>query len=131
MARKFLILAMAVGIVGGTLAMSKPEDAQILTRVGKVAGTKVGDALPDGAAMAGPVNALRTTDLITPAERVRLRLRTDKSMDGTTVLVVPDGDGVKLRGEVKNASQRVRAVELAQTTAGVEHVTNEIVEPAQ
>ena len=131
MGRKFLVVALVVSIVGCTLAMSKPGDAQILTRVGKVAANKIGDALPESSKMAGPVNALRNNDLLPVSERVKLRMRTDKSMEGANILVIVDGGDVKLRGEVKNASQRIRAVELAQSTSGVDKVTNEIIEPAQ
>jgi hypothetical protein len=129
--RKFLVVALVVSIVGCTLAMSKPGDAQILTRVGHVAANKIGDALPDSSKMAGPVNSLRNNDFLPVSERVKLRMRTDKSMEGANILVIIEGSEVKLRGEVKNASQRIRAVELAQSTSGVEKVTNEIVEPAQ
>lgn len=129
--RKFMIIALIITIVGGTLAMSKPGDAQILTRVGKVAANKIGDAMPESSKMAGPVNALRTNDLLPVSERVKLRMRTDKSMEGANILVIVEGGEVKLRGEVKNASQRIRAVELAQSTSGVDKVTNELVEPGQ
>jgi len=129
--RKFLGMVLAVGIVGGTLATSKPGDAQILTNVGKVATKKIGDALPESSKMAGPVNALRNQDFLGMSERVNIRIRTDKSMDGANVHVIAEGNNVKLRGEVKNSLQRIRAVELAQTTSGVDKVTNELLEPGQ
>ena len=97
MGRKFLVVALVVSIVGCTLAMSKPNDAQILTRVGKVAANKIGDALPESSKMAGPVNALRNNDLLPVSERVKLRMRTDKSMEGANILVIVDGGDVKLR----------------------------------
>ena len=132
MKRKFLVIVMVLSIVGGTLAMSKPGDAQIITRVGQVASSKICEAMPESSKLAGPVNSLRNNDLLPVSERVKVRLRTDKSMDGSNILVIADDRGeVRLRGDVKNASQRIRAVELAQSTAGVEKVTNEIVEPVQ
>jgi osmotically-inducible protein OsmY len=129
--RKFLGMVLVLGIVGGTLAMSKPGDAAILTKVGSVASRKIEAALPESSKVAGPVNALRNKDFLAVGDRVQVRIRTDKSMEGANVVVIADGSDIKLRGDVKNTLQRIRAVELAQSTAGVDKVTNEIVEPAQ
>ena len=123
-------IVMVLGLVGGTLAMSKPGDARILTKVGSLASRKIEAALPESSKVAGPVNALRNKDFLSTGDRVQVRIRTDKSMEGANVVVIADGGDIKLRGDVKNSLQRIRAVELAQSTAGVEKVSNEIVEPA-
>jgi len=129
--RNFLGIALVLCIVCGTLAYSKPGDAAILTKVGSIASRKVEAALPESSKVAGPVNALRNKDFLSTSDRVQVRIRTDKSMEGANVLVIADGGDIKLRGDVKNPLQRIRALELAQSTAGVDKVTNEIVEPAE
>jgi osmotically-inducible protein OsmY len=56
--------------------------------------------------------------------RVSLRLRWDKSL-GDTLIQVRATDGVvELKGTVHDLAQRRRAVELTESTAGVERVTD-------
>ncbi len=53
----------------------------------------------------------------------RVRLRWDKDMSGSDVQVRTVGPGVvELRGSVTDLAQRIRAVQLARTTEGVENV---------
>jgi osmotically-inducible protein OsmY len=59
--------------------------------------------------------------------RVALRLRWDKDMAGAEVAVSLVGPGaIELTGTVANLTQRRRAVELAQTTIGVESVVDRL-----
>lgn len=127
--KKTLLVLLFGVIVGGALGFSKKSDADVLTRVGKTSSRKVTAAMPPIHQLAGPLAATKTGDLLPIEDRVRLRFQTDKALDGSNITVIADGQEVKLRGEVANALVRARAVELAQTTSGVEKVTNELVEP--
>jgi len=66
------------------------------------------------------------------AARVSTRLRWDKALAELTIKAAPDGgDGVVLKGTIHNEEQRRRAVELAESTLGVNHVKDalELAEP--
>lgn len=130
--RKPLAVVAFIAVIGGALAGSNRTDADILTRVGRTTAARVKAALPDTSALAGPLVALAPPDLMPVADRVRVRIKTDKLMDGATVAAAASADGkVTLTGEVNTADQRLRAVELAQSTAGVTAVENQITEPAK
>ena len=59
--------------------------------------------------------------------RVALRLHWDQDLEGANITVAPAGAGVvRLSGDVLNLAQRRRAVALAQSTAGVEKVLDEL-----
>jgi osmotically-inducible protein OsmY len=53
---------------------------------------------------------------------VALRLRWEKILADTPIEVVVSGQDIELRGTVKTAEQRARAVELAEATIGVQRV---------
>jgi len=129
--KKTLVILMFGIIVGGALGFSKKSDAEVLTRVGKTTARKVTGAMPPANQLAGPLAATKTGDLLPPEDRVRLRFQTDKALEGAAITVIAEGKEIRLRGEVGNALVRARAVELAQTTSGVEKVTNELVEPVK
>ena len=119
-----------VGVLAGTLLLSKPTDLDTLTRVGRKAGEKVAAALPDARKVAGPLAAFRAGDALPVEERVRVRIQTDKAMAGADVAVLPAAaGGVRLRGVVQTGEQKRRAVELARGTAGVEAVVEELAVP--
>lgn len=119
-------------IVGSSIAGSNKADAEILTRVGRMAAKKVKAVMPDASALAGPLVALTPSDLLPLADRVRLRIKSDKLLEGATVTVLAATDGtVTLRGEVKSTEQRIRAVELARDTTGVSKVVPEFLEPGK
>ena len=126
--RRFLSILVILVIVGGTLAMSKSNDAFILSSVGRKAGEKITNAMPETEKIAGPLNAIRTGTALPVAERVRLRIHSDKGMEGSQVTVTADDSTVTLRGVVTRPSQRIRAIEIAQSTLGVDKVINEIAE---
>jgi osmotically-inducible protein OsmY len=56
--------------------------------------------------------------------RVTARLRWDKTLEGTSIEVRTQGNVVELRGKVHDLPQRRRAVEIAETTMGVDKVTD-------
>ena len=133
--RKSITVMAFLTIITGALAGSKQTDAEILTRIGRMTAKKVQAVMPNTSALAGPLVALTPPDMMPVADRVRVRIKTEKIMDGATVTVsaatTTAGDvTVTLRGEV-SAAQRLKAVELAQSTTGVTGVVNELSEPAK
>jgi hypothetical protein len=62
--------------------------------------------------------------------RVTARLRWDKGLEGAAIHAHADGETVKLSGSVRDLEQRRRAVEVAGSTIGVQHVLDELQGPA-
>ena len=123
MAAFLIVLALFVLFVG---SQYKPSDGETLAAISRLAAAKMRNALPPTERIAGPVNALRG-ELPEPLDgRVRARLTTEKSLEGIDFTVIAEGDEVKLRGIVPNAASRHRAVELAQSTSGVNKVVDEL-----
>jgi osmotically-inducible protein OsmY len=58
--------------------------------------------------------------------RVAARLNWDKPLADATIQVKAIGEIVELHGTVRSIDQRQRAIELAQTTAGVEKVVDRL-----
>jgi hypothetical protein len=58
--------------------------------------------------------------------RVAARLRWDKGLAEAAIRVEAAGGTVELKGTVRDAGQRQRAVEVAESTAGVEKVTDSL-----
>jgi hypothetical protein len=65
-----------------------------------------------------------STELAGLEARVAARLRWDKGLTDAAVTVHATGGDVELKGTVHDPTQRRRAVELAESTAGVEKVTD-------
>ncbi|QEL13770.1 BON domain-containing protein [Limnoglobus roseus] len=128
---RFLSVSLFLFILVGTLALSRAEDLNILLKAGRKAKEQVGNALPDGQKLAGPLAAFRAGDALPVEERVRVRIQTDKGMTGSEVAVATtDKAGeVRLRGVVQTTGQKQRAVELANLTNGVEKVFEELAVP--
>jgi len=59
-------------------------------------------------------------------ERVQQRLQWDKGLAETSIVATATDNVVHLKGSLKNADQRRRAIELAESTTGVERVTDEM-----
>jgi osmotically-inducible protein OsmY len=53
-------------------------------------------------------------------------LRYEKALTDTSIQVVASESGVELKGKVKTAAQKKRAVELAESTTGVDRVTESL-----
>jgi osmotically-inducible protein OsmY len=71
-----------------------------------------------------PAASVSTTPL---DARVRWRIRWDKALAGADIEVdSPMGGVVHLRGVVNDLSRQRRALELAETTEGVDKVINEL-----
>jgi hypothetical protein len=60
------------------------------------------------------------------AARVAARLRWDKALADVPIEVQSQGGVVELRGKVRDLTQRRRAIEIAETTAGVERVNDQL-----
>ncbi len=59
-------------------------------------------------------------------DRVQQRLQWDKALAETSIAVTVSDNVVQLKGNLKNAEQRRRALELAESTVGVDRVTDEL-----
>ncbi|MCZ2343022.1 MAG: BON domain-containing protein [Bacteroidales bacterium] len=129
MRRKLGTLCVIVLIIGPLVA-SKPSDADILARIGAATAQRIRSELPNPVTIAGPFVALRPGDVLPEEELVRIRIHTDRTMEGTDITVLPGEKGeVKLRGIVTSPTQRDRAGQLASGTVGVTKVLNEIAVP--
>jgi osmotically-inducible protein OsmY len=58
--------------------------------------------------------------------RVSARLRWEKSLADASIQVVANEGGIELKGTVANLAQKKRAVELAESTTGVDRVTESL-----
>lgn len=113
------------------LVAARESDGPILAKVGRTTWDKVRESLPDRAKIAGPLAAFRAGDALPIEERVRLRIETDKPMDGVRVMVVPGDEAghVRLRGFVPRLELANRAKQIAESTTGVVNVINELAVP--
>jgi hypothetical protein len=128
---KLSVIAMTLGTVGGIYASSKKTDMDVLAKMGHVVGQKTKGALPSSSHLAGPLTSVRLEGRLPLEEKVQVRIRTDKRMEGTDVTVASGtapGE-VRLRGLVKETDQAQRAVKLAESTSGVTKVIDEIAKP--
>lgn len=121
-----------LAILAGTFALSQPSDVDVLTRVGKVSIERVRSGLPEKDQLIAPLAAFHAGDALPIEERVRVRIQMDKDLAGAEVAVVPmpTAGQVKLKGVVNTPQQKSRAVELAERTAGVVSVIEELAVPA-
>ena len=58
--------------------------------------------------------------------RVTARLRWEKSLSDASIQVVASEGGIELKGKVAKVAQKKRAVELAESTTGVDRVTESL-----
>ncbi len=101
------------------------HDAETLARIGK----KVGAHAKAGAGDVGAKIDLSWAGKREPSlrDKVQDRLRFENTLTDVAFEVSVKEKEVALKGTVKNASQRQRAIELAETVNGVEKVTDAIV----
>jgi BON domain len=77
----------------------------------------------------GPSNPAPAPDPVAEPDapaRVTARLRWEKSLASTSIQVVASEGGVELKGKVHDVAQKKRAVELAESTTGVDRVTESL-----
>lgn len=125
---RYFMGAAAVVLVCGCEA----EDNARLARIGRKIATRA-EALaggPDGK-LAREWQALRAgwTEPAVDA-RVAARLQSDKKLADVNIQVTVTGSTVELHGTVQDGGQHRRALDLAETTIGVEKVTDELEGPA-
>ncbi len=58
--------------------------------------------------------------------RVTARLRWEKALEDTSIQVIASEGGIELKGKVGDVAQKKRAVELAESTTGVDRVTESL-----
>jgi len=105
------------------------EDADRLARVSHRAGAKLDDATAGARGkLSRGWHSLQGDPLDSAPlrDRVAARLRLDQALADAHIEVDADGDIVTLHGEVVGESQRRRAIELAESTIGVEKVVDEL-----
>ncbi len=103
------------------------EDADRMARVGHKVLEKAQSLAPDSD---GPLSRLQAfgpgRESVTLDSRVAARLRWDKTLSDVEIQVRADGGVVELKGTVREAAQRQRAIELAESTMGVQRVTDSL-----
>jgi len=121
-----ILIALFVVLVGSQF---KASDGDKLLAVARLAGAKLRNALPSELNVAAPVDAIRRELPMRAEDAVRNRLAADKRLANCGVTVMGDGPTVKLRGVVPDTKTRKVAVSLAENTAGVETVIDELAVP--
>lgn len=104
------------------------NDAERISKVGGKALDKASDATLQagdklGVSLRGAKGNLDDWEV---SSRVNARLKWDRHLDGASIQVQADKGGVTLSGSVKSEDQRRRAVEIAESTVGVEKVTESV-----
>ena len=115
------------GVVAAGWGCSR-EDTDRLSRVGRKAAARA-EAVTGGAGgkLALGWQALNAdVDGLAPDARISARLRWDRSLADNPIRVYAREGEVELTGTVRDLKQRRRAVELAETTVGVERVKDSL-----
>ncbi len=109
------------------------QDADHLARVSRKALARAGylSGHTDDRPPSGWQAVQASLDEVTIDARVSARLRWDKNLAGVTIQTRAAGTVVELYGNVRDLNQRRRAVELAESTTGVEKVVDQLQTPAQ
>jgi hypothetical protein len=109
-------------LLGLTLvAGCSQQDTDAMTGIGKKLAALAGDLKANlGSGWQGVYNGMGLE------ARVAARLHWDKSLAEATIHVKAAGAEIELKGTVHNQDQRRRALDLAETTAGVERVTDSL-----
>ncbi len=121
-----LLIAVFVVLIGSRF---EPSDGDRIAAIGRVATARVRSAMPPAEKIAGPLDALRRGLPTRPEDRVKNRLETDRDLQGITFTVSADGNAVTLRGIVPDVDARERALQLAESTVGVDKVIDELAVP--
>jgi hypothetical protein len=119
----WLLLAL-VALIGGC----NREDSERLARVGKRGAhrlEKLTEHMRQQLQSSLPVDGLSLHELRLAA-RVNARLRWEKGLEGATIEARAIGNEVELRGTIQEEGQRQRAVELAESTVGVEKARDKL-----
>ncbi|HEV8060922.1 MAG TPA: BON domain-containing protein [Gemmataceae bacterium] len=81
-----------------------------------------------GGVAAAPGSAVAAVPAAEPdvVARVTARLRWEKALEDTSIQVIASEGGIELKGKVGDVAQKKRAVELAESTTGVDRVTESL-----
>ncbi len=118
--RVFRRLALGMILVCAAVGGCSRKDTESLASIGRKLADRAGAATAgcreklDGLKSAGGAASVQ--------DKVTRRLRWEKVLADAVIEVVANGDEMELKGTVKNAEQRTRATELAETTVGVGRV---------
>jgi hypothetical protein len=120
MKRCFYAIGLMCCIVG-----CNRNDAEALSRIGKKVATH---AKSSAGELGGKVDLRWAGGLREPSlqEKIHDRLRFENTLTDVTLEVAVKEKEVELKGTVKTATQRQRAIELAETVAGVDRVNHDI-----
>jgi hypothetical protein len=121
-----ILIVLFVLLVGSRF---EPSDGDRLAAIGRLVGAKIRGSLPPAEKIAGPLDSLRRGLPTRIEDRVKNRLETDRNLQGISFTISADGETVTLRGIVPDAKARKHAVELAESTTGVEKVIDELAVP--
>ncbi len=111
-----VILALATGC--------NRSDGDRLARVGAKVTQHAQALVPDRTPFGNPVGLAKSAGI---EERVRERFNSDRFLQGLPIEISSQEDAVRLSGQVGDALLKNRAVEIAESTVGVEKVIDEIV----
>jgi hyperosmotically inducible periplasmic protein len=101
------------------------SDGDRLTRVAGKVTEKIQELLPERTPLTGSFGLASSVNL---DNRVRDRFKTDRYLAPLPIEIdANEGGTVRLRGSVDDAVLKQRAVEIAESTVGVEKVLDEIV----
>lgn len=99
-------------------------DADKLARVGWRVADKVQALIPDRTPFGSALPNSKQPGL---DDRVRERFKQDRYLTSSPIEITADGNSIRLRGQVNDEILKRRAVEIAESTVGVEKVIDEIV----
>jgi hyperosmotically inducible periplasmic protein len=100
------------------------SDGDRLARVAAVVTQKFEDLLPERTPLAGNFSFIGGAGI---ENRVRDRFQSDRYLAPLPIEIYGHDSNVRLRGSVNDAVLKQRAVEIAESTVGVEKVVDEIV----
>jgi osmotically-inducible protein OsmY len=125
--------ALLLGTVALTSFGCNNQDSERLARVVDKVAEKVESAVtgPDGRLPTGWQAVRFDTNEMALDARVSARIRWDKNLAGAKIEVSAQDTVVQLKGVVRDLNQRRRAVDLAESTMGVEKVTDALEIPAR
>jgi osmotically-inducible protein OsmY len=116
---------LGLGVLAVTLSGCSRQDTERLARIGRklvdraqLAAEEIGGKLDLG--------WKESKSELSLEERLGQRLRWDKALADTSIEVKAKEGAVELRGSVKTAAQRQKALELAEATLGVDKVTDSL-----
>jgi osmotically-inducible protein OsmY len=115
-------LSLAVFVLVGVCGCNR-QDAEKLTRAGWKVTEKVQALVPNRTPWGSAWGVM--PDLGVDG-RVRARLQADKHLASFNVEVIAVDRGVRLRGHIGDAALKQRALEMAESTVGVEKVVDEL-----